>query len=60
MGYFKNLPNIKYPYFWSTQSSSSDAILTKNIFRRARLREDFIKYYTYFEKYKIVGDESVV
>lgn len=57
MGYFRNLPNIQYPYFSQTQSSSDDTILTKNIFRRAKLRDDFLRYYTYFEKYKIIGDE---
>lgn len=57
MGYFRNLPNIQYPYFSQTQSSSDDTILTKNIFRRAKLRDDFVKYYTYFDKYKIIGDE---
>ena len=57
MGYFRNLPNIQYPYFSQTQSSSDDTILAKNIFRRAKLRDDFLKYYTYFEKYKIIGDE---
>ena len=56
MAYFENIPNLKYPYFGTTQSSSDDTILTKNIFRRAKLREDFLKYYTYFYKYKIIGD----
>ena len=57
MGYFRNLPNLKYPYFGITQSSSNDTILAKNIFRRAKLRDDFVKYYTFFEKYQILGDE---
>lgn len=56
MAYFENIPNLKYPYFQVTNSSSDDTILTKNIFRRAKLRDDFLKYYTYFYKYKIVGD----
>jgi hypothetical protein len=57
MSYFSNIPNIKYPYFGVTQSSSTDEILTKNIFRRAKLRDDFIRYYTFFQKYQILGDE---
>ena len=51
MAYFENIPNLKYPYFGTTQSSSDDTILTKNIFRRAKLREDFLKYYTYSKIY---------
>ena len=54
--YFKRLPNIKYQDLLELDSPEikSDA---KNIFRRAKLREDILSETTFFENYLIIGDE---
>ena len=43
MTYFRELPNIKYQSTSSDRSSSEDYVVVKNIFRRAKLRDD-LKY----------------
>ena len=43
MTYFRELPNLNYQSTSSDRSSSEDYVVVKNIFRRAKLRED-LKY----------------
>jgi hypothetical protein len=57
MAYFRYLPNLYYPSLRNERSSSNDYTLIKNIFKRAKIREDFINIFTAFEKYSIVGDD---
>jgi len=40
MGYFRELPNLAYQSFLPGKDSSQDYVLTKNLFRRVKLRED--------------------
>lgn len=54
--YFKRLPNIKYQNLLELDSPGLK-VDAKNIFRRAKLREDILSQTTYFEDYFIVGDE---
>ena len=43
MTYFRELPNLNYQSTSSDRSSSEDYVVVKNIFRRAKLRDD-LKY----------------
>ena len=54
--YFKRLPNIKYQNLLELDSPGLK-VDAKNIFRRAKLREDILSQTTFFEDYFIVGDE---
>ena len=53
MGYFRELPNLRYPSFLPDKTSSLDFVEVKNIFRRAKLRDDLQNNFTVFEKYEI-------
>ena len=53
MGYFRELPNLRYPYFLSEKISSLDFVEVKNVFRRVKLRDDLQNNFTIFEKYEI-------
>ena len=53
MGYFRELPNLRYPSFLSDKMSSLDYVEVKNIFRRAKLRDDLQNNFTVFDKYEI-------
>jgi hypothetical protein len=54
MTYFRELPNIRYQSFLSDKQSSQDYILIKNIFRRAKIRDDLQNVFTLFNKYEII------
>jgi len=53
MGYFRELPNLRYPSFLKEKKSSLDYIEVKNVFRRIKLRDDLQNNFTVFEKYEI-------
>ena len=53
MGYFRELPNLRYPSFLPEKISSLDYIEVKNIFRRVKLRDDLHNSFTVFDKYEI-------
>ena len=55
--YFRRLPNLDYPSLLKTRKSNLDFVQTKNLFRRAKVREDLFANFMQFDKYKIVGDE---
>lgn len=57
MAYFNELPNIEYLSRFAEQSSNEDYTLAKNIFRRAKLREDIANAVTAFQYYQIKDDE---
>jgi hypothetical protein len=57
MAYFNELPNIQYLSRFADQSSNEDYTLAKNIFRRAKLREDVANAATAFQYYQIKDDE---
>ena len=53
MGYFRELPNLRYPSFLPEKTSSLDYVEVKNIFRRAKLRDDLQNNFTVFDKYEV-------
>mgnify|MGYP001249349305 CR=1 FL=1 len=53
MGYFRELPNLLYQSFLPSKNSSLDYVEVKNLFRRAKLRDDLQSVFTLFTKYKI-------
>ena len=55
--YFRRLPNLDYPSLLKDRESNTDFVQTKNLFRRAKIREDLFANFMQFDKYKIVGDE---
>ena len=54
MGYFREIPNLRYPSFLQEKGSSFDYVETKNLFRRTKLRDDLQNNFTLFDKYEIV------
>jgi hypothetical protein len=57
MGYFRELPNFEYIANFPNQSFNTDYVLTKNIFKRAKLRTDIANSITAFEYYQIIDNE---
>jgi len=57
MSYFKELPNFQYIANFPNQSFNTDYVLTKNIFKRAKLRTDLANSINVFEYYQIVDNE---
>jgi hypothetical protein len=57
MPYFRELPNFEYIANFPNQSFNTDYVLTKNIFKRAKLRSDIASAITAFEYYQIVDSE---
>jgi len=53
MTYFKEIPNLLYPSQFPDKSSSDEYIKVKNIFKRAKLREDIANAITAFDYYQI-------
>ena len=57
MGYFRELPNFEYIANFPNQSFNTDYVLTKNIFKRAKLRTDIANAVNVFEYYQIIDNE---
>ena len=57
MSYFRELPNFEYIANFPNQSFNTDYVVTKNIFKRAKLRTDIANAITAFEYYQIVDNE---
>jgi hypothetical protein len=57
MSYFKELPNFQYIANFPNQSFNTDYVLTKNIFKRAKLRSDIANAITAFNYYQIIDNE---
>ena len=55
--YFSYLPNLKYSSLLKTAGDNTTTVEVKNLFRRAKLREDFTSVATLFEKYKVEGGD---
>mgnify|MGYP001258639549 FL=1 len=53
MGYFRELPNLRYPSFLPNKTSSLDFVEIKNVFRRVKLRDDLQNNFTVFDRYEI-------
>ena len=57
MAYFDEFPDILLPSFSDGRNSSSDFSRSKNLFKRAKIRDDFFSTATVFDYYTIVGDD---
>lgn len=57
MSYFRELPNFEYISNFPNQSFNDDYIITKNLFKRPKLREDIANAVTAFEYYQIIDNE---
>jgi hypothetical protein len=57
MSYFKELPNIQVLNRTKNQVSNDETLIVKNIFKRAKLREDIISIASAFEYYIITENE---
>ena len=57
MPYFNELPNIRYGADALGSSSNGDVVLVKNLFRRAKLRDDMVNAVTAFQYYQIKDNE---
>ena len=55
--YFSQVPNLDYVDRTPGEKTISAYKTVKNLFKRAKLREDIFSDLTYFTKYQIVGDE---
>ena len=55
--YFTHVPSIAYISRDLENNSLNDYTVTKNLFKRARIRDDIFQNVSYFNKYTIVGDE---
>ena len=53
MAYFNELPNISYPSLLPRSNKAEDGIIVKNIFKRAKLRDDVEQAITAFNYYQI-------
>jgi hypothetical protein len=57
MTYFREVSDLLYQSQQTNRNSSYDYARVKNLFRRAKIRDDFFKNVTAFTKYKIIGEE---
>jgi hypothetical protein len=57
MSYFRELPNFEYIANFPNQSFNTDYVVTKNIFKRAKLRTDIANAINVFEYYQIIDNE---
>jgi hypothetical protein len=57
MTYFREVSDLLYQSQQPNRNSSYDYVRVKNLFRRAKIRDDFFQNLVVFTKYKIVGDE---
>jgi hypothetical protein len=57
MTYFREVSNLLYQSQQPNRNSSYDYVRVKNLFRRAKIRDDFFQNAAAFTKYKIIGEE---
>ena len=57
MSYFRNFSDFLYQSPLASRTSSYDYIRAKNIFRRAKVRDDIFQAAVAFDKYQIIGEE---
>lgn len=57
MGYFKELPNIEVLNTTKNDVSNDETVIVKNIFKRAKVREDLLSVVAAFDYYSITGNE---
>jgi hypothetical protein len=57
MTYFREVSDLLYQSQQPNRNSSYDYVRVKNLFRRAKIRDDFFQNAITFTKYKIIGEE---
>lgn len=57
MAYFKEFPNLEYVNRFPNAKSNDEVTIAKNIFKRARIREDLASVFAFFEYYTIEDNE---
>jgi hypothetical protein len=57
MTYFREVSDLLYQSQQPNRNSSYDYVRVKNLFRRAKIRDDFFQSAVAFTKYKIIGEE---
>ena len=57
MYYFRHVPEFDYPSRLKDAKKISEYTRVKNLFKRAKLADDIFADLSYFEKYKIIGDD---
>jgi hypothetical protein len=57
MTYFREVSDLLYQSQQPNRNSSYDYVKVKNLFRRAKIRDDFFENINVFTKYKIIGEE---
>jgi hypothetical protein len=57
MTYFREVSDLLYQSQQPNRNSSYDYVRVKNLFRRAKIRDDFFQNAAAFTKYKIIGEE---
>jgi len=55
--YFRHVPDFNYVSRSEDKKNINDYQLTKNLFKRVKIREEIFNDLSYFTKYKIVGDD---
>ena len=55
--YFRNIPDFNYVSRLDGQKNISEYSIVKNLFKRAKIRDDIFNDLSFFTKYKIVGDD---
>ncbi len=55
--YFKQVPNLEYINRNDGNKNISNYITVKNLFKRGKIRPDIFGNLSFFNKYKIIGDE---
>lgn len=55
--YFRQIPDVDYISRGADKKNISDYITVKNLFKRGKIREEISENLTFFDKYKILGDE---
>ena len=58
MGYFRQLPNIQTLNRTKNDVSIDETVIIKNLFRRAKIRDDIIDVVTAFEYYQVTENET--
>jgi hypothetical protein len=55
--YFRQVPNFDYVSRVPNETQIGNYVTVKNLFKRAKIRDDIFGKLNFFEKYKIEGDE---
>ena len=55
--YFRNIPDLNYVSRLDGQKNISEYTTVKNLFKRAKIRDEIFNDLSYFTKYKVVGDD---